>query len=149
MTRWTGMMLSILMGSMLWSGCSQSTQTEITQTPNELNTLDHLYAQMDGQPQYRRSMRKPVRERQARTRRALERECVAAILSLGAAQGNFSHDLRLTGINPTRETVLELYYNAQVLPWLSVSPDLQWILNPGGEDGRDAFVAGVRFQMAF
>ena len=71
------------------------------------------------------------------------------ILGSGVAQGNFSHDLRLTGIHPTKETVLELYYNALVLPWLSISPDFQWILNPGGEDGRNALVAGLRFQMAF
>ena len=76
MTRWTGMMMTALVGCILWSGCSsQSAQTQITQTPNELDTLERLHAQIDGQPQYRRSLRKPVRERQARTRRALEREC--------------------------------------------------------------------------
>ncbi len=71
------------------------------------------------------------------------------VLAFGAAQGVFSRQLDGTGLNPTRETVLELYYNAQVLPWLNVTPDLQYIINPGGENGRDAFVAGLRVQMAF
>ncbi len=71
------------------------------------------------------------------------------ILGFGVAQGVLSEQLRHTGANPHRETALELYYSAQILPWLSVSPDFQWILRPGGENGRDAFVAGIRLQMAF
>lgn len=71
------------------------------------------------------------------------------ILAFGVAQGVLSEQLQLTGANPHRETALELYYRIQVFPWLTVSPDFQWILRPGGEDGRDAFVAGIRLQMAF
>jgi porin len=30
------------------------------------------------------------------------------------------------------ETVLELSYQAQVLPWLQVQPDIQYVITPGG-----------------
>lgn len=71
------------------------------------------------------------------------------VLGFGVAQGVLSRNLRETGADPHRETVLELYYSVQILPWLNVSPDFQWILRPGGENGRDAFVAGLRLQMSF
>lgn len=71
------------------------------------------------------------------------------VLAFGVAQGQLSERLRLMEMNPRRETVLECYYNIQLLPWLNLSPDFQWILRPGGEDGRDAFVAGLRLQAAF
>jgi porin len=71
------------------------------------------------------------------------------VLAFGVGQGILSRNLRLTGADPHRETALELYYNIQVLPWLALTPDFQWILRPGGENGRDAFVAGVRLQMSF
>lgn len=71
------------------------------------------------------------------------------VLGFGVAQGVLSERLRLTGADPHRETALELYYSIQLLPWLTLTPDLQWILRPGGENGRDAFVAGARVQTAF
>lgn len=70
------------------------------------------------------------------------------VVGFGVAQGLLSSELRKLFVRPQRETALELYYRIQVLPWLTISPDFQWILNPGGEGGRDAFVAGVRLQMA-
>jgi porin len=48
-----------------------------------------------------------------------------------------------------RESVYELYYSAVVFPWLIVTPDFQYIVNPGLQDGDDSFVAGVRLQMSF
>ncbi len=71
------------------------------------------------------------------------------VLGFGVAQSVLSKDLRLTKADPHRETALELYYNIKLLPWLTLSPDFQWILRPGGETGRDAFVAGVRLQATF
>ena len=71
------------------------------------------------------------------------------VLGFGVAQGILSKNLRLVDADPHRETVLEAYYSLQLAPWLTISPDVQWILRPGGEDGRDAFVMGVRVQMAF
>lgn len=70
------------------------------------------------------------------------------VLGLGFAQGMLSGRLRdLDGGD--RESVYELYYNALVLPWLNVTPDFQYIVNPGAADGRDSFVAGLRMQMSF
>ena len=46
------------------------------------------------------------------------------------------------------EKALEMYYGAEIYPWLTISPSIQWIGNPGG-GGRDAVVAGLRLQMSF
>ena len=49
-----------------------------------------------------------------------------------------------------RETVYELYYAYEITPWCTISPDVQFITNPGGEkDARDALVGGVRVTMSF
>jgi len=72
----------------------------------------------------------------------------ADVLAFGFAQGILSEELRhLEGGD--RESLYELYYNMEIFPWLYVSPDFQYIMNPGGsEDAKDAFVAGVRVQMS-
>lgn len=42
------------------------------------------------------------------------------------------------------ETVLELDYGIQATPWLTLQPNLQYILQPGGNDARkNAFVLGL------
>lgn len=70
------------------------------------------------------------------------------VLGFGFAQGILSETFRsLNGGD--RESVYEVYYNAQVLPWLSISPDIQFIRNPGETSGHDAFVFGVRVQASF
>ncbi|NOZ23197.1 MAG: carbohydrate porin [Planctomycetes bacterium] len=48
----------------------------------------------------------------------------------------------------THETAMECFYKMQVTPYLTVQPDIQYILNPGG-DGKDALVGGLRFAIAF
>lgn len=47
-----------------------------------------------------------------------------------------------------QETVVELFYKAQITPELSFQPDLQYVSTPSGIY-RDALVAGVRYQVAF
>ncbi len=47
-----------------------------------------------------------------------------------------------------QETVVELFYKAQLTPKLSFQPDLQYISTPSGIY-KDALVAGVRYQAAF
>jgi len=69
------------------------------------------------------------------------------VLAFGVAQGRLSRDGG--GLTDSHETVYELYYNAMVAPWLSVSPGMQYVRNPGGAGTRDAFVAGVRLQVSF
>jgi len=50
----------------------------------------------------------------------------------------------------TRETVLEVDYGAKVAPWLTLRPNLQYIIRPGGAGQiPDAFVVGLYTQVAF
>lgn len=48
------------------------------------------------------------------------------------------------------ETIYELYYAIQVAPWLVITPDIQYVDNPGaeGEHGH-AVTAGVRMRVSF
>jgi carbohydrate-selective porin OprB len=43
---------------------------------------------------------------------------------------------------------VELFYKAHLTPWLSLQPDLQVVLNPGGKYD-DAVTAGLRFEADF
>lgn len=53
-----------------------------------------------------------------------------------------------SGSRPDRaETAIELSYAHRVSDWLTLQPDLQYVVNPGWDRSRDdAFVAGVRVQ---
>jgi porin len=46
------------------------------------------------------------------------------------------------------ETAIEMFYKLQLTPFFSIKPDLQYIVNPGG-DLPNAFVAGLRMEVAF
>ena len=47
-----------------------------------------------------------------------------------------------------REVVIEAVYNAVLAPWLSLQPDVQYVVNPGGDPRlRDALVIGVRVKV--
>jgi porin len=71
------------------------------------------------------------------------------VLGVGFAHGTFS-DKASTTYTDDFESAFEVYYSVQVTPWLAVSPDVQYVTNPGG-DGLidDAVVLGIRMQMAF
>lgn len=48
------------------------------------------------------------------------------------------------------EVAIELTYRMQLTPWLSLQPDLQYIVNPGFGDGvDDALALGTRIEIAF
>ncbi len=48
------------------------------------------------------------------------------------------------------ETVFELFYKAQLTPFFSVKPDVQYIINPSGDPAIDnAIVIGVRLETVF
>lgn len=48
------------------------------------------------------------------------------------------------------EVNIELFYLLQVTPFFSVTPDVQYIINPSGDDDLDdALAIGVRFAMTF
>jgi len=71
------------------------------------------------------------------------------VLGVGFAQGIFS-DSADTTYTDDYENALELYYNAQVADCLSISPSIQYITNPGGNNvASDAVVLGLRAQMTF
>jgi porin len=48
------------------------------------------------------------------------------------------------------EMALEVTYQAQVIKWLNIQPDLQFVINPGGnQDLKNALVIGVRTVVTF
>lgn len=52
------------------------------------------------------------------------------------------------GVRDAHELVVEAVYNAVLTPWLSVQPDLQYVVNPGGDTQRaDAAVVGFRVKI--
>ncbi len=71
------------------------------------------------------------------------------VLGFGVGQGIFSKEYRWTAPRADRETVYELYYAIHVTPWLTISPDFQYITNAGGDKGDPhAMVGGLRFKMS-
>ena len=48
------------------------------------------------------------------------------------------------------ESVLEAYYNVQITPWFSLSPNVQYVSNPGGvKTAKDAILLGMRASITF
>lgn len=70
------------------------------------------------------------------------------VLAFGFAQSIIS-DAQHAVDGSDRESVYELYYRIHVFPWLQITPDVQYISNPGALGGRDAVAVGVRIQAAF
>lgn len=71
------------------------------------------------------------------------------VLGAGFAHGTFS-DKASTTYTDDYESAFEVYYNVRVTPWLAISPDVQYITNPGGDSTiDDAVVLGARVQMNF
>jgi len=68
-------------------------------------------------------------------------------LGIGYAQGIFSDQAEFP---ENQESAMEMYYNIEVTGWMNVTPSLQYLMDPAGdESARDAFLVGVRMQMAF
>lgn len=66
------------------------------------------------------------------------------VLGIGFARGTFAGSDSLAGLGGS-EQVVELYYSIAVASWLSLSPDVQYIADPGGRSGSDdSFVVGLR-----
>jgi porin len=71
----------------------------------------------------------------------------ADVVGLSVAHVRFSERVKqLDG--RAHETAVELFYKAQLTPWLSLQPDLQFIANPGGQE-KDAVAVGLRFAVDF
>ena len=49
-----------------------------------------------------------------------------------------------------REVIIEATYRAPLTPWLSVQPDVQYVINPGGQPATAAaLIFGLRAQVGF
>jgi len=71
------------------------------------------------------------------------------VLGLGYAHGCFSDTADIT-YTEDYESVTELYYSVRITPWMNLSPSVQYVTNPGGnEDVSDAVVCGVRALITF
>lgn len=55
----------------------------------------------------------------------------------------------LAGFVDNSETTFELFYKWQAAGWMSIKPDIQYILNPGGIGNDDAIAIGVRWDIVF
>lgn len=70
-------------------------------------------------------------------------------LGVGVAAARLS-EATGAGFGEDWEVAVEGFYNFQVTPYLSVKPDLQYIVHPGGDPTlKDALVATVRVTLAF
>ncbi len=69
------------------------------------------------------------------------------VIAFGFGQGFFSD--RAADFTEDYESVCEVYYRAYLRPWLVLTPDVQYVVNPGGAGAADALVAGVRLQVSF
>lgn len=72
------------------------------------------------------------------------------VAATGLALARNSRHYMDTALTDKRaETALEVTYIAQVLSFLSLQPDIQWVINPGTDPQVDhAFVVGIRLKMA-
>ncbi|MEN6337029.1 MAG: carbohydrate porin [Phycisphaerales bacterium] len=66
------------------------------------------------------------------------------VLGIGFARGTFAGSDSLAGLGGS-EQVIEVYYSVTLSRWASVSPDIQYVTDPGGRsDSADAFIVGLR-----
>lgn len=66
------------------------------------------------------------------------------VLGIGFARGAFAGSDSLAGFAGS-EQVVELYYSIAVVRWMTLSPDVQYIADPGGRsDSDDALIVGLR-----
>lgn len=74
----------------------------------------------------------------------------ADVLGLGVYQ-TIPSDAYREEVDPefTEETGFELYYAVALFPWLVVTPDLQVILDPGGERRSTVLLCTLRLRLAF
>lgn len=63
----------------------------------------------------------------------------------------FRRTLELAGeLSTKRETNIELTYRAALAPWLTLQPDVQYVINPGARPAlNDALVIGLRAELGF
>ncbi|MBV8586839.1 MAG: carbohydrate porin [Verrucomicrobia bacterium] len=73
-----------------------------------------------------------------------------AVTHSGISDSASRRSVRAGGPHYTYETLIEATYTAKVLPWLTLQPDFQYIINPGATDiHHNATVLGIRTTMTF
>jgi porin len=71
------------------------------------------------------------------------------VLGLGYANGIFS-DRADSTYTEDYESATELYYSTQVTKWMTLSPSVQYVTNPGGDSSvSDAVILGLRALVTF
>lgn len=71
------------------------------------------------------------------------------VLGIGLARGYFS-DYASATYTDDYENVIEVYYNIQITKWFNLTPSVQYLTNPSGNDkSSDATVIGLRAQITF
>jgi len=73
------------------------------------------------------------------------------VLGMAVSYGHLSHSaLNNAGrSNPGYEIVLETTYQIEFTPWLSLQPDLQYVIHPSGTNIANALVLGARTTVSF
>ena len=69
------------------------------------------------------------------------------VLGLGLFRADLSDDPAAG--TPGDETVFELLYKLQLTPSVSLKPELQYILEPGGAGAGDVLVGLLRIEVTF
>ena len=68
------------------------------------------------------------------------------IAAIGVIYGSFSRYIPRT----TAETVIEANYQINLTNWLSITPDLQYVIRPSGSSViKNALVLGAQVQIVF
>lgn len=71
-------------------------------------------------------------------------------MGIAFAHGRFGDDWREANGVESAETAIEWSYEMPVAGWLTLQPNLQYIVNPSGDPSLDdAVVAGVRFAISY
>jgi len=74
----------------------------------------------------------------------------ADVLALGISHTCLSEALGHVEPGLERETAVELYYNIYINKWMQLTPDVQFVVDPGGSDNvRNAIVVGIRLAAYF
>lgn len=68
------------------------------------------------------------------------------VMGLGVFYVDFSDN---AGFTDSGETAIEAFYKWQASGWMSIKPDIQYIINPGGSGADDALALGVRWEVVF
>jgi porin len=69
-------------------------------------------------------------------------------IGLGADWVGFTH-AEGADLDRDSELVIESYYKIRALKWLSIKPDLQYVMHPGGSDERDALALALQIVADF